>query len=56
MSDEEILNALLTISQAIADDEDKYKILNYINVIANKIEKKQDKASNYIDSLLKDLN
>ncbi len=55
MLDEEILNSLLSISQAIANDEDKYKILSSIAVLAQKIEKKRDKASEYIDKLIENL-
>lgn len=55
MSDEELIDALLQISQMIANEDDKQKILYTIASVASKINKKQDRAANYIDNLIKDL-
>lgn len=52
MSDEQILDELLEISKMIANDADKAFILGRISNLADKIDKKQDKAANYIDKLI----
>ena len=56
MSDKQILDELLTISKMITDDVDKEIILGRIYNLADSIEKEQDKATNYIDNLIKELN
>lgn len=55
MSDKQILDELLNISKMIADDIDKEYILGRIYNLADSIDKKQDKAANYIDNLIKEL-
>ena len=55
MSDEELIEALLQISQMVANEEDAQNILFNIATVVSKIDKKQDRAANYIDNLMKDL-
>ena len=57
MSDEELLSNLRMIKEEISkDDFDKAYILNKINVMIYLKSRKQNKSSDYIDTLMKDLN
>lgn len=55
MSDDDIIKELTKLACMIAKEQEKTTILSYISCIVQKIKDKQDNASDYIDSLLKDL-